>query len=72
MVAKICCNEFSKSIFWAEIKEFLFKKSFLLFISFTTCLEKLKKKINCQKCLIVCALPETVDHIPVCQISKEP
>ena len=25
MVAKVCCNEFSKSIFWAGVEEFLFR-----------------------------------------------
>ena len=26
MVAKVCCDEFSNSIFWAGVEEFLFKK----------------------------------------------
>ena len=65
MVAKVCCNEFSKSIFWAGVEEFVFKKKY--FFWSTTCLEKMKK-INCQKKFHGCAFLETEDYINSFQV----
>ena len=46
MVAKVCCFEFSKSIFWVGVEEFIQINNF--FCS-ATCLEKMKKKLTANK-----------------------
>ena len=73
MVAKVFCNEFSKSIFWAGVEEFFLikNKSFILLNNMFRKNEK-KKKNNCQKNLIVCALLETEDHINSFKVNLPP
>ena len=46
MVAKVFCNEFSKSIFWAGVEEFFLikNKSFILLNNMFRTNEKKKKK----------------------------
>ena len=60
MVARVCCSEFSESIFRAEAGEFLFKQ----IISFAQQHVKKKfKKLTAKKNLNVCALTGIEDHI---------
>ena len=63
MASKICCNEFSKSIFWAGVEEFLFKSIISFVHFFYNMFTKNEKNLTAKKSFIVCAFPETEHHI---------
>ena len=59
--AKDCCNEFSKSVFWERVEEFLFK--WIIISLAQQHFQKRWKKSIAKKYLIACTLPETEDPI---------